>query len=58
MLTRFFRSSHTLSPTPYSPTPTVVGAAGNGIIGNGASMVHISGAAIAFTAFGALAALL
>jgi len=49
-------------PTPTntsnSPDPTIVGAANAGLVPNGASMIHLSGAAVAFTAFGALAALL
>jgi len=50
------------SPTPShttgSPTPTVVGAANAGLAPNGASMIHLSGVAVVFTALGALAALL
>ena len=52
-------SSSTKSPshTP-SPVPIITGAAGAGLISNGASMIHISGVAVAFTALGALVALL
>jgi len=58
-LTRFFRDS----PKPPTPAgdpsdPTIVGAANAGLVGNGASMLHLSSAAVGFTAFGVLVALL
>lgn len=48
------------TPTPNDPpAATIVGAANAGELpGNGASMLHLSSAAVAFTALGALAALL
>jgi len=46
------------SPTPDQPDPTIVGAANAGLVGNGASMLHLSSAAVGFTAFGVLVALL
>lgn len=46
------------SPSSNLPTPTVVGAANNGILGNGGSMVRFSSVAVVVTALGALAALL
>lgn len=52
-------------PSPTTPTPsskppaaTVVGAANNGIMNSGTSTIHLSGMAVAFTAFCAFAALL
>ncbi|KAF9787503.1 hypothetical protein BJ322DRAFT_728823 [Thelephora terrestris] len=50
--------THSSSSSSSGPTPTVVGAANNGILGNGSSMVRISSVAVFFTALGALAALL
>lgn len=63
------KSTPTPTPTPQTPTrpssssssspaATVVGAANDGLIGNGASMLHFSGAGIIVTALGALAVLL
>jgi len=49
--------AHSSSTSSTAPTPTVVGAANNGLI-NGGSMLHFSGMGIVVTALGALAALL
>jgi len=60
-------SPNNASPSPTTPTPsssskspaaTVVGAANNGMMGSGIPTIHLSGMAIAFTAFCALVALL
>jgi len=51
----------TPSTSPTSSTPpaaTIVGAANNGLMGGGDSMLHFSGVGVAVTALGALAALL
>jgi len=50
-------TSHS-SSKPSAPAPTLVGAANAGMVSNGASMLRFSGAAVAFTALGALVALL
>lgn len=58
-------SPNNLDPSPTTPTTsskppaaTVVGAANNGIINSGTSTIHLSGMAVAFTAFCAFVALL
>jgi len=48
--------SSSTSSTP--PTPTVVGAANNGLMGNGESTLRFNSVAVVVTALGALAALL
>lgn len=59
VLTRPLRPSPKPSTTTSdSPDPTIVGAANSGIISGGASTIHLSGVAVAFTALGALVALL
>jgi len=51
-------SPTTTTTSSKTPTATVVGAANNGIMNSGTSVMHLSGMAVAFTAFCALIALL